>query len=155
ILLGGILLPLGVGIFYRFSPYAHEHAAHRVAIAFATTDLTSVAAWFGLYFALHLFEAREREESLSNARTLALKDVQVRALFSQLIPHFIFNCINGIRYLAEVDSHTAKEMLEGFWAFLRYAWESADLTVVALGDELAAIEQYVAVEKIRFEDRLQ
>jgi two-component system, LytTR family, sensor kinase len=77
------------------------------------------------------------------------------ALRYQLNPHFLFNGLNSIRALIDEDAGRARRMITALSEFLRYPLTSAAGHDVPLATEIAALRNYLAVEQIRFEDRLQ
>src|SRR5206468_3138547 len=69
-------------------------------------------------------------------------------------PHFLFNALNSLRALIGEDSCKAREMVTELSGFLRYSLLPASVADVALGEELASLRQYLAIEQIRFERAL-
>jgi LytS/YehU family sensor histidine kinase len=83
------------------------------------------------------------------------QQAQLEMLRYQLNPHFLFNALNSIRASIDEDKARAKQMVTEFSEFLRYSLTSSDKANIPLGEELAAIRNYLAIEQIRFEDRLE
>lgn len=84
-----------------------------------------------------------------------LKLAQLDALQKQVTPHFIFNVINSISRLISMGEYdTTKTMLDAFAGMLRYSLTDVQSTV-SLGQELDYIERYLAIQKIRFGDRIE
>ena len=73
---------------------------------------------------------------------------------SQLNPHFLFNSLNSLRALVLEDPPRAQDAVTQLAAILRYHLQSGERSLVPLAEELATVEQYLALELIRFEDRL-
>ncbi len=87
---------------------------------------------------------------------LEAKDAQLQMLRYQLNPHFLFNTLNSVYALiklAEVD--VAKTMVSKLSQFLRYSLESNPNELIKLSQEIEAIELYLSIEKVRFDDRLE
>jgi len=76
-------------------------------------------------------------------------------LRSQLNPHFLFNCLNSLRELIDEDRNRAKQVIDLLSALLRYTLRADRVETVSLKEELGAVEDYLALEKVRFEERLQ
>jgi hypothetical protein len=93
---------------------------------------------------------QERAELL---RSVASSELQM--LKSQIHPHFLFNTLQGISTLIDYDPGKAKAMILMLSNLLRVVLRSAQTDLIALHEELTLIENYVAIEKIRFGDRLQ
>jgi LytS/YehU family sensor histidine kinase len=66
----------------------------------------------------------------------------------------LFNALNSIRASIDEDKARAKRMVTEFSEFLRYSLTSSDAANIPLREELAAIRNYLAIEQIRFEDKL-
>jgi two-component system, LytTR family, sensor kinase len=112
-------------------------------------------AWSAAYFAVRLWGAwQAREREATEARRLA-QEAQLQMLAYQLNPHFLFNALNSIRAMIEEDRGKARQMVTQLADFLRYSLLARPLREAKLGDELEALEGYLAIEQIRFEDRLR
>jgi LytS/YehU family sensor histidine kinase len=83
------------------------------------------------------------------------KDSELRALQAQVNPHFFFNSLNSIRALVYEEPDSASQMIDQLASLMRYALQTGQLHKVPLKKELEAVEAYLAIEKIRFEERLR
>jgi len=84
-----------------------------------------------------------------------LKDSQLNTLKGQINPHFMFNSLNNIRGLMLEDVAKARNMLTNLSETLRYSLTKSNINSISLEDELEMVENYIAISKIQFEDRLQ
>ncbi len=84
----------------------------------------------------------------------SLKTAELDMLKSQLNPHFIFNSLNSISSLTLTNPEKAQEMVISLSEFLRYSIKPNQEQLIELKSELDAIKQYIAIEKVRFEERL-
>jgi signal transduction histidine kinase len=82
-------------------------------------------------------------------------DARLNALRMQLDPHFLFNALNTISSQVERDPKLARRMIEHLGDLLRLSLESRDRQEVPLAEELAFLEHYLAIQKIRFGDHLR
>ena len=96
---------------------------------------------------------RERELRASELEKL-LAESRLNNLRSQLHPHFLFNALNAISAEVEADPRAARRMLEQLGELLRLSLDHAEEQEIPLEDELAFVERYLAIQKVRFEDRL-
>jgi hypothetical protein len=96
---------------------------------------------------------REQREQALRA-VAAARDAQLRMLAYQLNPHFLFNTLNSIRALINEDRTRAREMVTALAGYLRYALVERPLHVALLEEEVASVRGYLAIEQIRFEERL-
>lgn len=84
-----------------------------------------------------------------------LTELELQALKSQINPHFIFNCLNSIKFLSHQKKHEeAEKYLDRFAALLRSALEQSSLQQITLQQEIDFIENYLALEKLRLPDKL-
>jgi two-component system, LytTR family, sensor kinase len=110
--------------------------------------------WGVCYFAYHWFQ-RGRKEEIRNLRLeSANRDGQLANLRAQLNPHFMFNALNGIRALVDEDPVRAKQAITQLSSILRNAMTTVRRRTVPLGEELDIVKDYLALEKMRFEERL-
>jgi len=120
-----------------------------LGLAWGTTSVTAI--WTGLY--VRLTEQRrvaEREVALQ----LTLREAELRALQQQVNPHFLFNCLNSIRALVVENPPRAQEMVTRLSNMLRYSLARQPRNTVPLASEVAIVEDYLALEAVRFEERL-
>ena len=96
---------------------------------------------------------REQREQALRA-VAAARDAQLRMLAYQLNPHFLFNTLNSIRALINEDRERAREMVTALSGYLRYALVERPLHVALLEEEVASVRGYLAIEQVRFEERL-
>jgi LytS/YehU family sensor histidine kinase len=86
-----------------------------------------------------------------------LTEARLRALRAQLNPHFLFNTLQSLLALVRTDADTAERALERFGDLLRYALriQRDGTDEVPLSQEWAFVEDYLALEKLRLDDRLR
>lgn len=85
----------------------------------------------------------------------ALMQGQLDLLIQQLNPHFLFNMLNNIRAMIIENPNKARDAITQLADMLRYNLQAHKHTEVALCDELDIVEQYVALNKMQYEERLQ
>lgn len=108
-----------------------------------------------MYAFAYFIEAKERE---AQAARLAAQIAEARlgALRMQLHPHFLFNSLNAITVLVrDQDTAAASRMLELLSDVLRQVLRTDQTHEVSLADELSFLERYLAIEQVRFSDRLR
>lgn len=82
-------------------------------------------------------------------------EAELRALRAQLNPHFLFNALTTIGYLIQTEPERALETLMRLTGVLRSVLRAPSGEMVTLGEEIDLIESYLAIERARFEERLQ
>ena len=124
--------------------------------------LTTIPWGTFMYFTtlgcMHAFayfvEAKERE-ALTARLAAQVAEARLGALRMQLHPHFLFNSLNAITVLVrDKDTAAASRMLELLSDVLRQVLRSDQAHEVSLADELRFLERYLAIEQVRFSDRL-
>jgi hypothetical protein len=83
------------------------------------------------------------------------KEAELRALRDQINPHFLFNSLNSISALAGVDKGKAREMCALLADFFRLSLGIGEKRFIALDEELAMVRHYLAIERVRFGERLR
>ncbi len=83
------------------------------------------------------------------------KDAKIKLMLSQIQPHFMYNSLSAISTLITIDPEKAQEALDRFTAYLRANISSLSAEkLIPFEDELQHIETYVALEKLRFNNRI-
>ncbi len=113
-----------------------------------------IFVWNTLYFVIKLWLAWNYQRDRSQEAELLAQRSKLQMLRYQLNPHFLFNSLNSIRALIEENSKTAREMITELSEFLRYSLISEYDTSVPLRTEIEALQHYFAIEKKRYEDKL-
>ena len=86
----------------------------------------------------------------------SLAVAQLDALKMKLQPHFLFNALNSIACLARVgETDAVVRMVEHLGTLLRLSMETSARQFVTLDEELALVDAYLAIEEVRFGDRLR
>ena len=117
-------------------------------------NLVLVLFWNAIYFTFHFFQKSKKQE-LNNLTLEASKnEIELKNLRSQLNPHFLFNSLNSIRALIELDPPKAKEAVTKLSGLLRRSLIMGKENLVRLDEELEMVSNYLELEKIRFEERL-
>jgi anti-sigma regulatory factor (Ser/Thr protein kinase) len=97
---------------------------------------------------------REREQQAARLES-RLNQAQLRALQTQLQPHFLFNTLNGIATLLRRDPAKAEEMLLSLSDLLRISLSSSRRHEIPLREEMDFLGRYLALQRMRFGDRLR
>jgi two-component system LytT family sensor kinase len=121
---------LGETLFFRFHP--------NLLTYWAIVGFTQAVDYFQRY------TLRERE--LANAQLLLLQ--------SQLHPHFLFNSLHTLSAMMHEDVRAADQMLSRLSDLLRLTLESIGQHEVSLKQELEFVQEYLEIERIRFQQRL-
>ncbi len=108
--------------------------------------------------AYHLYQYAQREIRVSreNAQlAIITRDAQLSNLSAQLNPHFLFNSLNNIKALVIENPKSARRAIDLLSDLLRTSLYQGDIMQVTLRDEINLVNDYLELEKLRFEERLQ
>jgi LytS/YehU family sensor histidine kinase len=86
--------------------------------------------------------------------SMLAREAELRALRAQINPHFLFNSLNSISALTSIDPARAREMCLLLADFLRLTLGMGEKHVIRLSEELDLLEKFMAIEKVRFGERL-
>jgi signal transduction histidine kinase len=116
---------------------------------------STLTAGLGLLFAgLMIGNAQSSlAQRKAEAAELAAARAELKALRAQISPHFLFNALNTIRYFIRTDPSTARQLLLDLSQILQRSLRSEQFA--PLQDELDYVRAYLALEKARFNERLQ
>lgn len=117
----------------------------------------NLAVYAGTVMVHHAYEfymAYRRRERIALQLEARLAEARLDALRMQLQPHFLFNTLHGISALMERDVSAARTMIARLSNLLRLSLENDESQETSLGNELEFLEQYVEIQRMRFQDRL-
>lgn len=170
LLIGGVQILLGsiVAGFNTMLLYALVIVPNQEAI-FHTTDqllfeqilLSSpmvmflTLAWSAVYLVFKKQQQLKQVQRKQDVLEQSLKVAQLDVLLSQINPHFIFNAINNIRALILEDTNRARDMLADLSEVMRYTMQLDKAKIILLSDEIEIVKQYIALNKLQFEEKLQ
>ncbi len=97
-----------------------------------------------------LQERAQHEERLKNL----VRDTELNMLKSQINPHFLFNSLNSISALTMSSPDEARDMIIRLSDFLRYSLKHRENEYVSLNEEMGRMKDYLAIEKVRFGEKL-
>ena len=116
--------------------------------------LVLILFWNSIYFTFHFFQ-KSRKQELNNITLEASRnEIELKNLRSQLNPHFLFNSLNSIRALIDLEPNKAKFAITTLSSLLRKSLILGKENLVRLEDEIEMISNYLELEKVRFEERL-
>lgn len=117
-------------------------------------SLSMYALFTGAWQAVKYYRWHLRDELRIERLERNQAEAQLQLLRARLDPHFLFNALNGISADLERDPKTSRAMIEHLADLLRFSLKSQDSPFVSLDEELAFVEAYAALQKMRFGDRL-
>ncbi|OQP61447.1 histidine kinase [Niastella vici] len=119
------------------------------------TGIRLMSIWI---LAWHLYHYAQREINAvkENARlTIMTKEAQLNNLSAQLNPHFFFNSLNTIKFLVDDNPGSARRAIDLLSDLLRNSLYKKEDKLITLQQEIDLVKDYLELEKLRFEERLQ
>ena len=112
----------------------------------------------GLVLGLVLLETRRRSRQRESQLILEkqLAETEQMALRAQMNPHFIYNVLNSIQqFILRNDTESAMDYLGEFGDLIRRSFENSKHMAIPLSDEIAFLNTYLMLEKMRFDEHLE
>ncbi|MFI5134162.1 MAG: sensor histidine kinase [Chitinophagales bacterium] len=111
--------------------------------------------WNLIYFVYH-YVTKSRKQQLDTLQLESLvKELELKTIKSHINPHFIFNSLNSIRALVVENPERAREAVTELSNILRSSMQVEKAETVTFERELNIVKDYLALENMRFEDRLK
>ena len=117
-----------------------------------STGYIAIAGWF--YFLQYQKQAREQAVREANLEKLT-REAELKALKTQINPHFLFNTLNSLNALVIKDPKKTREIITRLGNMLRYVLEGSESNFVPLRREIEFVEDYLAIEKTRMGEKLK
>jgi two-component sensor histidine kinase len=115
--------------------------------------LTSL--WLLLYMVWHFVEKNRIDQEQKFNFENTVKELELKTIKSHINPHFIFNSLNSIRALVDENPQRARKAITELSNILRSSMQAEKMETVPLHKELDIVKDYLALEQMRFEERLR
>jgi two-component sensor histidine kinase len=125
-----------------------------VALSNAVSWFVYIFIWNAIYLIYHYIMDYQRQQIDTLQLKSLVKELELKTIKSHINPHFIFNSLNSIRALVEVDPQRARNAITELSNLLRSSINIHRTETVLLKEEMNIVEDYLALEYMRFEDRL-
>ncbi|WP_343530618.1 histidine kinase [Pedobacter sp.] len=162
IFLGLIFMLLTIGKNYWIRSTWEPHFVGDLSTSFKDAWLTTwmtgirlMSIWVLAYYLYHYAQAEIKASKESARLSLIAKNAQLDHLTAQLNPHFFFNSLNNIKALVNENPIAARRAIDLLSDLLRTSLYNRDNALITLQEEINLINDYVELEKMRFEERLQ
>ncbi len=113
-----------------------------------------ILSWSLSYLALAYAQKSQADKRQSLAALGHAREAQLAMLRYQLNPHFLFNAMTSVRALIAENPEQASKMISRLSDFLRYTLGRSRGTTVSVAEELQVVRDYLEIERMRFEERL-
>jgi len=107
------------------------------------------------FFVLETRNKQKRKAAVEKVITeKKLTELEMQALKAQINPHFVFNCLNSIKgFIFDRDYAQADKYLDKFSDLMRSTIDNSDAAIISLQNEISYLDNYLQLEKLRFEDK--
>ncbi len=119
------------------------------------SDTPTIFVWTSFYYLWHYIEINTTAEIDKIRLESTVKDLELRTIKSHINPHFIFNALNSIRALVDENPERARTAITELSNILRSSMQVEKIETAPMERELNIVKDYLALEHIRFEDRLK
>lgn len=111
--------------------------------------------WNLIYFMYH-YVTKSRKQQMDTLQLEAMvKELELKTIKAHINPHFIFNALNSIRALIDENPHRARTAVTELSNILRSSLKAEKGETVSFIEEFKIVKDYLALENMRFEDRLR
>jgi two-component system, LytTR family, sensor kinase len=114
-----------------------------------------IMPWVLIYYFYHFIEKSRKQQLDTLQLESMVKELELKTIKSHINPHFIFNALNSIRALIDENPSRARTAITELSNILRSSMQAEKQETVTLERELNIVRDYLALEHIRFEDRLR
>ena len=119
------------------------------------SEVITYLAMAALVHLVLIYRHNRRQDLRASRLETELAQAQLQALKMQIHPHFLFNTLNTISSYVYKDRDLAVRMISRLSELLRLTLETGADAEISLDDELAITEKYLAIEQVRFAERLK
>ncbi|MBK9494618.1 MAG: Sensor histidine kinase YehU [Alphaproteobacteria bacterium ADurb.BinA280] len=154
-LLIAVLLLGGLALGVLTMPNNHADYSLPAALTYWFNTGVMLSIWMAFWAAIRSREEARRNELARLRAEAERRGLELEALRARLNPHFVFNALNNVRALILEDAERAREMVTRLSNTLRHALLHSQRPSVTLAEEWAVMCDYLAVEAVHFEARLQ
>ena len=114
-----------------------------------------IVPWVLIYYFYHYITKSRRQQVDTLKLEAFVKELELKTIKAHINPHFIFNALNSIRALIDENPSRARNAITELSNILRSSMQTEKSETVPFEKELGIVKDYLALEHIRFEDRLQ
>ncbi|MEZ5034021.1 MAG: histidine kinase [Chitinophagaceae bacterium] len=150
------LVVLGGFDFFHLSTSSSKKLSFFARLAGSTFDNgLFILPWLLIYYFYHFFQKSRRQQMDTLRLEALIKELELKTIKAHINPHFIFNSLNSIRALVDENPNRARRAVTELSNILRSSMQSEKMETVPFEKELSIVKDYLALENMRFEDRLR
>jgi two-component system, LytTR family, sensor kinase len=150
------LIVLGAIDYFNFGSASAKKLSFFAKLVGSTVDnCMFILPWVLIYYFYHFFQKSQRQQMDTLRLETLIKELELKTIKAHINPHFIFNSLNSIRALVDENPMRARKAVTELSNILRSSLQSEKMETVTLEKELNIVKDYLALENMRFEDRLK
>lgn len=153
-----VLLPLRQGLISKYSlgSSAWKSSFAEQMVSTLPLVLLPLLGWLAVYLLIKANQGYQQEFVAQQALLNQARAARLKVLRYQLNPHFMFNTLNALNSLIiSRQGVLAEQLIQNLSTFLRHSLKNKDETLIPLPQELDALAAYLAIQQVRFGERLQ
>ncbi|NRB52345.1 MAG: histidine kinase [Saprospiraceae bacterium] len=135
--------------FFQLGYFTSWGQANRLPVFIGNLSISLIQTFIfvGVWVAFELYHNYQQ-------KVIELNRAQLDALLMQLQPHFLFNTLHSVSALIDWDKKAAQKMITQLGDMLRQVLQNEDRHIVSVAEEVQFLRNYLAIEQVRFQDRL-
>lgn len=138
-----------------FTPEQRVYSFTRLLVGSAINAFVTLLVWNLIYFIYHYVESFRKQQLDALKMQSVVKELELKTIKAHINPHFIFNSLNGIRALVDENPARARTAITELSNILRSSMQAEKMETVPFEKELGIVKDYLALEQMRFEERLK
>jgi two-component system, LytTR family, sensor kinase len=150
-----VLQQLSYTWFKLFEPGEQNFRFVSRLIGNSFNSFVTLLVWNLIYFIYHYVERVRKQQIESLKAESLIRELQLQTIKSHINPHFIFNSLNSIRALVDENPSRARTAITELSNILRSSMQAEKAETVPFEKELNIVKDYLALEQMRFEERLK
>ena len=150
-----VIVPLVVGLTLGWLQLTGSDFSPWALLAYWFNTMMPMWLWAAAWLSLQAIRRSRQSELLRLRAEAERSQLEFAALRARLNPHFVFNALNNLRALINEDTERARQMVTQLSNTLRHALGHSTAEMVTLAEELAVVQDYLAIEAVHFEQRLR
>jgi two-component system, LytTR family, sensor kinase len=153
-ILQGIILKY-FGLLHKSSTEGKVLPLSKYILTYSFNSSFYIFSWNCIYYIYHYVQKSRRQQVDTLKLEALVRELELNTIKSHINPHFIFNALNSIRALIDENPLRARGAITELSNILRSSMQAEKLETVSFERELNIVKDYLALEYIRFEERLQ
>ncbi len=113
-----------------------------------------ILPWMLIYYFYHYYNKSQKQQLDTLKLESLVKELELKTIKAHINPHFIFNSLNSIRALVDENPQRARKAITELSNILRSSMQTEKMETVPFEQEFLIVRDYLALENMRFEDRL-